>query len=429
MSRFVLATAGSLGNLHPYVAVARALIERGHRATIAAAEDHRAAVQAADVEFAPIRPSVSDFGDYRTLVRTLFDDRRGLEYLMRQMVMAHLRSAYEDLWRAVDGADLLVSHPLTVTAPLVARRRGLPWVGTVLAPMSFMSSWDPPILPVAPWLRKLRALGPTPYRLAFNLLKRSVRAWEAPLDDFRRELGLPRSTQRAMFEGQFSPVRNLALFDPQLATPQPDWPGHVRICGAAVYDGVGPDAATRHELERFLAEGDPPIVFALGSAAVWIAGDFWSKAAAAARRLGRRALLVTGPMAPEDLPAGVRALPYLPYSTVFPRAAAVVHQAGIGTLAQAMRAGQPQMMLPIAFDQPDNARRAAALGLGRVLPFRTVTGQRLAPELAALLDRPAYGREARAVAAALTKLDGAGCAAEELIACAKPGARIASDPG
>ena len=60
----------------------------------------------------------------------------------------------------------------------------------------------------------------------------------------------------------------------------------------------------------------------------------WDKAGAAVRRLGRRAILVTGPATPHDLPAGVRAFPYLPYSTVFPRAAAVVHQAGIGTLAQ-----------------------------------------------------------------------------------------------
>ena len=116
-----------------------------------------------------------------------------------------------------------------------------------------------------------------------------------------------------------------------------------------------------------------------------------------------RAILLTGPSAPEDLPAGVRAFPYLPYSTVFPRAAAVVHQAGIGTLAQAMRAGRPQLILPVAFDQPDNARRAAALGLGRVLPFKKATAQRLASELAALLGRPSYACQARAVAEALTK--------------------------
>jgi UDP:flavonoid glycosyltransferase YjiC (YdhE family) len=425
MSRFLLATAGSLGDLHPYIAVARALTERGHRAVIATAEDHRSAVEGAGVELAPIRPSASDFGDYGALVARLFDARRGPEYLWREVVVPHLRSAYEDLSRASDGADLLVSHPLTVTLPLVAQRQGLPWVATVLAPLSFMSAWDPPVLAPAPWLRMLRRLGPTPYRLVLGLVKRRVWSWEAPLRDLRRELGLPPSKHLAMFEGQFSPLRNLALFDPQLARPQPDWPANVRICGAAVYDGAPPDAGVRGELERFLAEGEPPIVFALGSSAVWIAGDFWDSAAAAARRLGRRAILVTGSTTPQNLPAGVRAFPYLGYSAVFPHAAAVVHQAGIGTLAQAMRAGRPQLIVPVAFDQPDNAHRAAALGIARVVPFRKVTARRLASELAVVLEQSSYAREARTVAEALAKGDGAACAAEELVACVRSSGRAA----
>ena len=205
-------------------------------------------------------------------------------------------------------------------------------------------------------------------------------------------------------------------------------PGGPELGGVRQLEARGGSPAHRRVLERFLAEGEAPIVFALGSSAVWIAGDFWDKAAAAARELGRRAILVTGPVTPAGLPGGVRAFPYLPYSSAFPRAAAVVHQAGIGTLAQALRAGRPQLIVPVAFDQPDNAQRAAALGLARALPFRKVTAGRLASELAALLDRSSYASEARAVAAALTGVDGAGCAAEELIACAQPpAARSRSD--
>jgi UDP:flavonoid glycosyltransferase YjiC (YdhE family) len=421
LSRFLLATAGSLGDLHPYIAVARALRARGHETVIATAEEHRGTVEQAGVEIAPIRPSMSEFGDYRTLVTTLFDARRGPEYLIRKMVMPHLRSTYEDLSRAANSADLLVSHPLTVTLPLLAQRRNRPWVATVLAPLSFMSACDPPSLAGALWLRRLRALGPTPYRLVFSLLKLAVRHWEAPLRRFRDELGLPPTRHAAMFEGQFSPLCNLALFDSQLARPQPDWPSAVRICGAPTYDGAATDAATRAELERFLAAGDPPIVFALGSSAVWIAGDFWGKAAAAAHQLGRRAILVTGPVTPENLPPtlpeGVQMFPYVPYSTLFSRGAAVVHQAGIGTLAQALRAGRPQVILPVAFDQPDNARRAAALGVGRVLPFEKVTARRLASELAALLDQASYAQAARAIADGLAHTDGAARAADELIVC------------
>ncbi len=419
MSRFLFATLGSLGDLHPYVAVARALVARGHQAVIASAEDYRVAVESAGVEFAAAGPSMASFGDYRALIVRLFDGRHGPEFLMRELVMPHLHAAYAGLERAAAGADVLVSHPLAVTLPLLAQRRNLPWVSTVLAPLSLMSDHDPPVIDGAPWLRHLRRLGPGAYGILFGLIKRSVRHWEAPLREFRAELGLPPMDRMAMFEGQFSPQLNLALFDAPLAQPQPDWPPYTRVCGSPIFDGVAPDTPVSADVARFLDAGEPPVVFALGSSAVWIAGDFWRHAAAATQQLGRRALLVTGPALPQDLPEGVRAFPYVPYSQVFPRAAAVVHQAGIGTLAQALRAGRPQLMVPVAFDQPDNARRAQALGLARTLPFRKAGAQRLAAELAALLLDAAYAGAAGAVAADLAQTDGAACAAAELIAYAR----------
>ena len=150
----------------------------------------------------------------------------------------------------------------------------------------------------------------------------------------------------------------------------------------------------RHELEAFLAAGEAPVVFALGSSVVMIAGDFWDKAIAASAQLGRRAILLTGTPLAQTLPANVKAFDYLPYSEVFPRAAAIVHQGGIGTLAQALGAGRPQLIVPVAFDQPDNARRAVGLGVARSIPIRKLTARRLASEIAALLDEPAYAANA-----------------------------------
>jgi len=100
---------------------------------------------------------------------------------------------------------------------------------------------------------------------------------------------------------------------------------------------------------------------------------------------------------------------------VFPRAAAVIHQAGIGTLSQAMRSGRPQLIVPFAFDQPDNARRAAELGVARVLPAKKVSSRALASELGALLADGAYAERARVLARELSETDGAARAAEELM--------------
>ena len=194
--------------------------------------------------------------------------------------------------------------------------------------------------------------------------------------------------------------------------PQRDWPPHTRLCGAPLYDGSVAQPEVLQALQQFLAAGPPPLVFALGSSAVWLGGDFWPAAVRAATQLRRRAILIAGSASLPDLPPSVRAFQYLPYSQVFPHASVVIHQAGIGTLAQALRAGRPQLITPVWFDQPDNAARAVKLGVARTVAFRRVTPARLIEQLRPLLDEPAYAQAARTLAATLDHSDGAAVAAD-----------------
>ncbi|HTY50364.1 MAG TPA: glycosyltransferase [Steroidobacteraceae bacterium] len=407
MSRILLATFGSLGDLHPYIAVGQALGARGHQAVIASCGDYEAAVTGAGLEFAAVPPRLDGMGDREVLTRRLFHPRQGTRRMLDEVVFPHLDAAHAAIDRAADGAQLLVGHPLTFGVPVVAQRRGLPWLSTVLAPSSFLSRHDPPRLSVDV-LRRAHRLGPWAYDFMLGMVRHEVWRWEAPLRAFRARQGLP-TPQIQIFEGQFSSLGTLALFDPVLGAPQADWPVDTQLCGAALHDAGGADgsAETSAALEQFLAEGEPPIVFALGSAAVWMGEDYFRSAIAATVQLQRRALLLTGKPWPEPLPAGIRAFAYLPYSRVFPRAAAVVHQAGIGTLSQALRSGRPQLITPAGFDQLDNAERASKLGLARVLPFQKVTARRLRRELAALL---ADAGAAQAAARVAGQLDGQGAA-------------------
>ena len=168
--------------------------------------------------------------------------------------------------------------------------------------------------------------------------------------------------------------------------------------------------------ERFLAAGAPPVVFALGSSAVWLARDYWQHAIAACNALGIRGLLLTGMPLQQPLPANICALNYVPYSRVFSRAAAIVHQSGIGTLSSALRSGRPQLLTPAGFDQPDNAARAVRLGVGRILPFRRAHDEaRLVRELRALLADRAYAKASGEVADRLRGVDGAAAAAHRII--------------
>ena len=374
-----------------------------------------------------MRPDAAHMGDPAELVRKLFHPRKGPEYLIRNLVMPHVRGAYEDLDRACRGSDMIVTHPLAFAGRLVAEKRGLAWRSTVLSPLSLMSCMDPPLLGPAPWLLWIRKLGIAPYRAVFELVKRSVGAWEKPLRELRHDLGLPPmcairpSTSRrcaqderkpgyAQFECQYAPDGNLALFSRVLAEPQPDWPANTTVCGFSRYGGQPPDAALALELESFLAAGPPPIVFTLGSSVSMYASGFFVMAIEAARRVNHRALLVTGQDPSQYDKAifsagtaeAIKVFRYLPYSAVFPRAAVNVHQGGIGTLAQALFAGRPQLITPVAFDQPDNARRAARLGLSRSIAFQKLDADAMTAALRDLISAQAYSANASRVAAVVS---------------------------
>jgi hypothetical protein len=154
-------------------------------------------------------------------------------------VMPVLRESYEDSLVAAEGADLLVSHILTFTTRLVAEKKGIPWASTFLQPLGLFSVYDPPVLPQAPLLAKLRFLGPAFHRLLFWFGKRSVRSWSEPLHRLRAEVGLPPMSSSPLFEGQCSPLLVLALFSKLLADKQPDWPLSAVITGFPVYDQDG----------------------------------------------------------------------------------------------------------------------------------------------------------------------------------------------
>lgn len=423
MSRILLATFGSLGDLHPYIAVGRALKARGHEVVVATSGDYGDAVRLAGLECVAVPPRVDELGDREHFARYMFHRRLGVRRLLDTGVYPYLDAAHTVLTRAAAGADVLVGHPLIFTVPVIAQQQGLPWLSTVLAPSSFMSRHDPPRLSLDV-LHSAHAMGPKVYDLMLSLVRRNVWGWEAPLRAYRARHGLATS-QIMIFEGLFSPHGTLALFDPVLAAPQADWPARTHVCGAALHDAnAARDApGANAELLQFLGAGEPPVVFALGSAAVWMGKDYFRAAIRAALELGRRAILLTGEPWPGALPDGIRAFDYLPYSQVFPHAAVVVHQAGTGTLAQALRGGRPQLITPVGFDQMDNAARAQRLGIARVLPFRKVNARRLSRELAALLSD---SRASAAAARVATEVDGQGaCVAAQVIEAALAGRPLA----
>jgi UDP:flavonoid glycosyltransferase YjiC (YdhE family) len=411
--RIVITSWGSYGDVFPYIGIAKALAQRGHRPVLATQEFYRATIEHEGLEFSPVGPDV-DPNDQATVAR-IMDPRRGTEVILRDLLMPALRHSYQQLKEAARGADLLVSHPVTFAAPVLAEEVGLPWVSTVLAPISFFSTTDLPAFPPAPRLVHLRRLGPWFGRLMVGLARRVTRGWMEPVYALRRDLGLARGGD-PIYEGQFSPALTLALFSRLLAAPQPDWPSNVRTTGFVLYNGS--DTTLDSQVEAFLGEGPPPVVFTLGTSAVANAGRFYHESVEAARRLGLRAILLTGGFSENkpdlQLSRDILAADRAPHQLLFPRAAAIVHQGGIGTTGQALRAGHPMLVVPHAHDQPDNAFRVGNLGLSRTVFPGGYKAARVARELERLLIDPRYEQRAKQVASVVGVEGGAETAADAL---------------
>jgi UDP:flavonoid glycosyltransferase YjiC (YdhE family) len=414
--RIVLTTFGSLGDLYPYIAIALGLKARGHDVIIATSPGHQGRVEARGVGFHPVPPEGPSLIDDPEGMRHFMDRRKGSESVIRELMMPVLAESYQATMEAARGADLLICHPLTFVTPLVAETTGIRWASVNLQPLGFFSAHDPPVLAPMPSLAKLRFLGPAFHGPFFRWAKWSIRSWADPWHRLRAEVQLPPTSDNPLFEGLQSPALILAMFSRHFACKQPDWPPQAVTCGFPFLDQQT-GAAMPAEVVDFLDSGPPPIVFTLGSSAMHSDANFFEYSAAAARLLGRRAVLVLGndrDNRPASLDADVIACDYVPFFQLFPRAAAIVHPGGIGTTGLVMHSGRPMLVMPCAHDQFDNAARVTRLGIGRTISQQDYRPELIAVELRKLLDNPRYSERASVLGAAVRREDGISTACDHL---------------
>ncbi len=394
MAKIVLATFGSLGDLHPMIALGIELRRRGHEIVFNTLEVYREKMDALEFEFHPMRPDLDPEKD-RELAREIMDAKSGTEKLLREIILPNVRPMYDDLMKAVAGANAFISGEVVYPAASVAEKTGIKWITTSLAPASFLSAYDPFVPPTAEWLKHFRFLGAAFHGAIYSLIHRLVASWLGPYREFRRDIGLSENHD-PIFKDKFSALLHLAMFSKVLGKPQPDWHSPTLQTGFCFYDGQNDLGKMPEKLKDFLNAGEPPIVFTLGSAAVMDARDFFEESAKAARILNRRAVLLYGIFnePPRITDENVAAFDYAPYSQIFQRAVCVVHQGGVGTTSQALRAGVPHLIMPYSHDQPDNAARCERRGVARIISRDKYKAEAAAKELRQLLTDLSYKAKA-----------------------------------
>jgi rhamnosyltransferase subunit B len=400
-AHIVINTFGSLGDLFPFLSIGCALHARGHRVTVATLDVHRDAVERAGLRFANASATPQP-DNMEAFTRRVFDPVHGPSLVIREIAGSDIGESYKRMQAICQDADVLITSTLAFAGQILGETLSvtgrLQWVSAVLTPCNLLSIYDPPVVGMK-WIDALSCGPLRGKRLLQHMTLLRLRNWTSPVRAFRRQLGLRAESAlgNPLQHGQHSPDCALALFSPLLGSAQPDWPSSVRITGFAHY--TQPGTNMDGELEAFLHNGSPPLVFTLGSSAVHIGADFLLESIKACEQLGRRAVLFTGSpemraKLPSPLPSFAHAVDYAPHASVFPHAAAIIHHGGIGTSTEALRAGRPMLVVAHGFDQFDNAARLKRLGVAHALAARDYRCETATPLLRDLLDDPSYGQRA-----------------------------------
>jgi UDP:flavonoid glycosyltransferase YjiC (YdhE family) len=413
-AHIVVTGFGSIGDMAPLVSLGGALRDRGHRVVIASAHPFRDAARKAGLEFSPIRPHLLP----DEMLSLAMSPDTTTEVLFRDVLFPSIGDSFDDLMAATESADVLISHMLACAAPLVAAARPIAWVSAVLQPLGFGSDSGRIVSFSEQSESGLEQLDAATSHRAWRQARRDSDDWAAPVRELRTTLGLPEG-RNPIFDDHHSPSLVLGLFSKLLAAECA--PTQSNITGF-VFDGPSGDRLPQ-TLELFLSRGAPPVVVTLGSHSPFDSFGFHVTSAIAAVALGRRVVLLgRGTQAHVDTlrainpvwADSVRAYEFVPYDLVFPRAAAVIHHGGVGTIAACMRAGTPMLLVPMGFDQLHNAWQANDLGSVRSIGAPSYSVVNAARQLAALLQDPRCAHAAAQLSRAVREEDGRDRACEKV---------------
>ena len=381
--RVLLPTLGSAGDIHPMIALGLALQQRGHSVTVIASPVFQPTIENAGLKLLP----VGTLEEAHALLTDpqAFDPWKGFDVVAKRLIVPAIAEIFRIIEKNADADTVVAASTLSLGARIAQDKLGIPTATVHLQPSLIRSLIDGGMVG---YLR-ISASKPIWFKRAFfGLLDWAVidRCLQGPVNEFRKTLGLPPVTG-ILRRWVHSPQCVVGFFPEWFAATQPDWPPQTHLVGFPLWDGSGGQALVPPEAEDFLRAGDPPIIFTPGTAGSRM-HRYFSESAQAVRGLGLRAMFVTNypEQLPRDLPSGVKPFGYMPFSEVLPRAALLVYHGGIGTLAQAINAGSPHLVVPNAFDQFDSGMRIERLGLGRSIWQTNYRADRAAKAIRAILD-------------------------------------------
>jgi rhamnosyltransferase subunit B len=413
---------GSWGDLFPMIGLAKVMAARGHAVRLATTSAYAPLVESEGLPFVEAGPRFGpeEFAADPAILGGRQGGYVGFLHLFRTVVFPNLAAWVEDLRGSLEGADLLVSHPTVLASPIAAELTGTRWATFSVFPGLLPSEHTLPSptrvrLPGGP-------VGRAMCRSAWRTARWNIRrAFDPAVNAARATFGLP-PVRDALFLPITSGNPYLVGASPRVVPALPDWPPNVRLTGFFAWD-TPRSYSPPDGLREFFEAGPAPVIITLGGSSAVDPQQFYPTAVSVTRRLGLRALVLSGPT-PEpirlDPSPDTYVLRFAPLSQTGPRCLAAIHHGGIGTTVGLLAAGLPQLIVPRGFDQPQTALRMSRLGVAIVTPWARASAAALERGLAKLLSTDEHRDNASSVATSLRQERGLDNAADAIEHAAHP---------
>ena len=400
--RLVLASVGSRGDVQPMLSLGQVLRQHGHSVLIAAPPDFETWVQSMGFDFAPVGQHMQQYLADNPAVLT--GNVRRATPLLKRYFADSLPPQMQELLTICADADAMVWAGLAIAAPSAAERLGIPALGVLYSTCMVPSGLHPP--PTVRWHGLAAWINHTLWwlhdRLAASMLG-------LPLNQARRRAGLAEVNLRDyLLHGCDYAIAT----DETLFPGDPAWPSNLQRANYLFLDDPAP---LDPELDAWLQDGEPPIYIGFGSMGGPGTQRMEKLLPQALEDSSRRCLIAAGwaGLGTQTLPSGWRRVATAPHALLFPRLAVVVHHGGSGTTAQALRAGVPQVLLPLILDQYHHAHRLYVAGLTPApVSMERISAKQLSQSIEAAIAWPLAPRQAAATR--LQQSDGAAQIAKQI---------------
>jgi UDP:flavonoid glycosyltransferase YjiC (YdhE family) len=412
--RIAIIAPGSRGDVQPYIALGKGLVEAGDTVRFATHQDFDQLVQTHGLEFWPVEGSIQEIA--QTDQMSTLIEKGNFLMLMSQMAKEAQRGAIrlaEGGLAACQDMDLILGGMGGVYIGLsLAEKLGLPFIQAYLVPFTPTRAFPTVLLP-GQLPRQFANL----YHLSHHITRQIMWQGFRSADNIARKevLGLSRAPFWGPYNSDHMKGCPILYGFSEMVVPKPsDWDNNLHVTGYWSLETTT-EWSPPPPLLEFFQSGSLPVYIGFGSMSHRNPEETADLVLEALSRAQQRAILLSGwgGLRKDNVPSSVFMLDSIPHSWLFPRAAAVVHHGGAGTTAAGLRAGVPSIVVPFFGDQPFWGHRIAQLGVGPTpIPRRKLTPENLANAiLTAVADQPMRDR-ATALGSKIRAEDGVARAVE-----------------